>query len=189
VTGRLLYPFFNKRLDPDATGEGIDRGKGTKQITLKGGRRLKFKARSPKSGQGLTGDVVVLDEAFAVEPEHTAALIPTLSTRRRAMVLYGSRPDMKILRFSAAFAIADARWRCPGVRRMVRPGSFDEPGCSDPSCMHLIGFPGCALDNNENIQAPIRWPDAVSPGTIWATSVSSCSLLKFAREAPPWLVG
>src|SRR5215204_6541128 len=47
-TGKLLWPMFNKRLDPDAVGNGVDRGKGSKEIALKGDRRLKFKARSPR---------------------------------------------------------------------------------------------------------------------------------------------
>jgi hypothetical protein len=151
-TEKLLYPFLAKRLDPDAVGEGIDRGKGTKKIVLKGNRRLLFKARSPKSGQGLSGDVVILDEAFAVEPEHTAALVPTLSTRRQAMLLYGSsagHEDSEVLR-----GIRD-RGRKGGLAYVewCAPGSFDDPGCTDPGCQHLIGFPGCVLDRPEYIQA------------------------------------
>ena len=154
-TDKLLYPFLAKRLDPEAVGDGIDRGKGTKKIVLKGNRRLLFKARSPKSGQGLSGDVVVLDEAFAVEPEHTAALVPTLSTRPQAMLLYGSsagHEESESLRIVRDLGRKGGKG-APAYVEWCAPGSFDEPGCAEPGCQHLINFPGCALDNKENIRA------------------------------------
>jgi hypothetical protein len=154
VTDKLLWPMLNKRLDVDAVGGGIDSGKGSKTISLRGNRRLKFKARSPRSGQGLSGDVVVFDEAFALESEHTSALIPTLTTRRQAMVLYGSsagHEDSEVLR-----RVRDRGRKggpgAPAYLEWCAPGSFEEPGCKEPGCQHLIGFPGCALDVPENLQ-------------------------------------
>lgn len=155
VSDQLLFPFFAELLDPEAVGDGIDRGKGSKTISLKGNRRLKFKARSARSGQGLTGDVVVFDEAFALDPEHTSALLPTLSTRRRAMVLYGSsacHEESEVLRG----IVERGRKGGPGAPAYVEwcaPGSFNEPGCADPGCQHMINFSGCVLDDQAAIQA------------------------------------
>src|SRR5215207_2476340 len=155
VTDKLLWPMLNKRLDTDAVGDGIDSGKGSKTISLKGNRRLKFKARSPRSGQGLSGDVVVFDEAFALESEHTSALIPTLTTRRQAMVLYGSsagHEESEVLR-----GVRDRGRKggpgAPAYLEWCAPGNFDDPGCGEPGCQHLIGFPGCVLDKPEYLQA------------------------------------
>jgi len=151
VTGRLLYPSIAKRLKKD----GISRGKGDKQIELKDGKRLKFKARSPKSGQGLTGDVVVFDESFALEREHLAALVPTLSTRRRAMIFYGSSAAHE---YSEVLRGVCKRGRkggpgAPAYIEWSAPGSFDEPGGKSPECLHMPDTVGCVLDDREHIQA------------------------------------
>jgi hypothetical protein len=189
LTGQLLWPFFNEMLDPNAVGNGIDRGKGSKEIALRGGRRLKFKARSPRSGQGLTGDVVILDEAFAVEPEHVAALIPTLSTRGRAMVLFGSsacHEESESLRW----IVEDGRKggpEAPAYIEWCAPGDFDNPGCENPGCQHQIGFPGCALDKPENIQAA---NPMAGRRITWAYLRQERKLLqppaKFGRERLGW---
>jgi hypothetical protein len=149
VTNKLLYPDIAKRL------KNIDRGKGDKQIEMVDGKRLKFKARSPKSGQGLTGDVVVFDEAFALEHEHLAALIPTLSTRRRAMIFYGSSAAHE---YSEVLRGVTKRGRkggqgAPAYIEWCAPGSFDEPGCDSPECLHIPDTEGCVLDRPNYIQA------------------------------------
>lgn len=50
-------------------------------ITLKNGNRLAYAARSKGSGRGFTGDVVILDEAYALELDEMAALLPTMAAR------------------------------------------------------------------------------------------------------------
>jgi hypothetical protein len=105
------------------------------------------------------------------------------------MVLYGSsagHEDSEVLR-----KVRDrGRKGGPGAPAYVEwcaPGSFDEPGCADPGCQHLIGFPGCSLDVPENVQAAnpmagrrITWEylaqerEEVQPPT------------KFARERLGW---
>lgn len=54
---------------------------GEEGIQLQNGRRLQFVARSTSSGRGFTGDVVVLDEAFALTDEMIGAMFPTISAR------------------------------------------------------------------------------------------------------------
>jgi hypothetical protein len=142
------FPHLQRRL------RKITSGNGQEQIELVNGRRLKFKARSKKSGQGLTGDVVVFDEAFALEPAHMGALLPTLSTRRRATVLYGSsagHEDSEVLR-----GVRDrGRKGGPGAPAYIEfcaPGSFTDPGCEFPGCRHTPDMQGCTLDREDFVQ-------------------------------------
>lgn len=53
----------------------------TTEIVLKSGARVKFLARNNTSGRGFTGDLVILDEAFALTPDTMAAILPTMAAR------------------------------------------------------------------------------------------------------------
>lgn len=50
-------------------------------ITMRNGHILQFAARSSGSGRGFTGDLVVLDEAYALKASEMAALLPTMSAK------------------------------------------------------------------------------------------------------------
>lgn len=50
-------------------------------IAMQNGSVLQFAARSSGSGRGFTGDLVVLDEAYALKSSEMAALLPTLSAK------------------------------------------------------------------------------------------------------------
>ena len=76
--------------DLDREVKRIYRGNGDESIELLSGQRLIFKARTKSGGRGLTGDKVVLDEAFALHADHMGALLPTLSVRPDPQVVYGS---------------------------------------------------------------------------------------------------
>jgi hypothetical protein len=129
---------------------------GAAEIELMDGRRIKFKARSAKSGQGLTGDVIVLDEGFAVENKHLGALVPTLSTRRRAQILWGSsacHATSGPLRALVERGRAGGRG-APAYIEWCAPGSWADPGCdAGPGCSHVPGTAGCVLDDRAAIQA------------------------------------
>jgi len=68
----------------------VRRGAGEQAIELKNGCRLRFLARSSGSGRGMSGDVVYLDEAFALTPQVMGALLPTLSARENPQIWYTS---------------------------------------------------------------------------------------------------
>lgn len=53
-----------------------------------------FVARSKGSGRGFSGDLIVLDEAFALTPEHQDAMQPTMRARPKAQVVYVSTPPL-----------------------------------------------------------------------------------------------
>lgn len=122
----------------------VSRGNGDEAIELVTGQRLKFKARTNGGGRGLTGDKVVLDEAFALKPEHMGALLPTLTAVPDPQVVYGS---------SAGLIQSDI---LRGIRDRGRPGSeglayaewcAEKRPCADEACGHVVGTPGCALDD------------------------------------------
>lgn len=65
----------------DAQVSRIRRADGEEAIETKAGTKLQFMARSLKSGRGITGDTVYLDEAFALKQAMMASLLPTMAAR------------------------------------------------------------------------------------------------------------
>jgi hypothetical protein len=127
--------------------KSITRGNGDEGIELLTGQRVKFKARTKTGGRGLTGDKVVLDEAFALTPKHMGSLVPTMSARPHGQIVYGS----------SAGLVESAVLR--GIRDRGQPGgdpglvylewADDLPGgCAQgEACRHLPNTPGCRLDD------------------------------------------
>ena len=72
--------------------KNISHGNGDEAIELLGGSRLMFKARTTGGGRGLTGDKVILDEAYALQPAHMGALLPTLSAPTPGVSASPSKP-------------------------------------------------------------------------------------------------
>lgn len=65
------------------------------EMRFRGGGRISFIARSRTSGRGLTGDLLVFDEAQDLNDEAQGALLPTISARPGAQAWYfGSAPDI-----------------------------------------------------------------------------------------------
>lgn len=125
----------------------IYRGNGDEAIELLNGARLIFKTRTKGGGRGLSGDKVILDEAFALQPMHMGALLPTLSARPDPQVVYGS---------SAGLAESDV---LRSIRDRGRPGTDPRlayiewcapTGCRLEQCDHTLMTPGCALDDQQN---------------------------------------
>ena len=60
---------------------------GEQGIELRTGQRLKYKARTGGGGRGFAGaDLVVLDEAQHLLPEHVAAIVPTITASPNAQI-------------------------------------------------------------------------------------------------------
>lgn len=70
----------------------IREANGEQQIILRSGARLRFVARSKGSGRGFSGDLNILDEAYALTRTQLAALMPTMSARPNPQILYFSTP-------------------------------------------------------------------------------------------------
>jgi len=138
-------PYLDRRV------ANIYRGNGDEAIELLGGQRLIFKARTKSGGRGLSGDKVVLDEGFALQPSHMGALLPTLSARPDPQVVYGS---------SAGLAESEI---LRSIRNRGRAGADpmlaylewcdDLPGsCQSPNCTHELDMAGCRLDDRRRWQ-------------------------------------
>ena len=131
--------------------KGIYRGNGDESIELLTGQRVKFKARTKTGGRGLSGDKVVLDEAFALQPVHMGSLFPLMSVRPDPQVLYGSSAGLEqsgVLR-----GIRD-RGRAGGDPGLVYLEWCDDlPGeCATASCDHNLSAVGCRLDDRARWQ-------------------------------------
>lgn len=117
-------------------------------IELKNGQRLNFKARTTTGGRGLTGDKVVLDEAFALTRPMLGALIPTLSARPDPQVVYGSSAG---LRSSEPLRKVRDRGRAGSSRRLIwLEWGAPRLACVSDKCDHEWGSIGCQLDKVEN---------------------------------------
>jgi hypothetical protein len=63
---------------------------GEESVELRNGRRVRFLARTSGSGRGFTGDTVLLDEAYRLNQEQMAALLPTMGARPDPQLWYAS---------------------------------------------------------------------------------------------------
>lgn len=119
--------------------------KGEEQIEFVTGVRVDFLARSSGGGRGLTGDVVVLDEALFLSPVMMGALLPTLSSRPNPHVRYGSSPGL--LASDVLRSIRDRGRTGTDASLTYVEWSSERQPCADPACPHRPGAPGCRLDD------------------------------------------
>jgi len=127
--------------------KSIPRGNGDEGVELLSGQRVKFKARTRVGGRGLSGDKVVLDEAFALQPEHMGSLLPTLSVRPDPQVVYGSSAGLAT---SAVLRAIRDRGRTGNDDRLAYLEWCDDlPGeCESPKCdHHPLTAKGCRMDD------------------------------------------
>lgn len=165
--------------------KAIHRGHGHEKVELTSGARLVFRTRTVSGARGLSGDKVVLDEAMFLQPGHMGALLPTMSAREDAQVVYGG----------SAGLLDSKVWR--DVRNRGRPGSdprlayvewCDDLGgtCATESCTHRLTAVGCRLDDRR------RWKRAnptmgrrISEEHI-AAERRAMPAEEFARERLSW---
>ena len=117
---------------------------GQNAIELRSGARLIFRARTSGGGRGLTGDRIILDEAFALQPMHLGALLPTLTSVPDPQIVYGSSAGL--LRSDVLRAVRD-RGRVGSERLAYAEWLADRRECESQACSHKPGVEGCALDD------------------------------------------
>ena len=167
----------------------VIKANGEEGFEFVGGKRLRFKARTKAGGRGLTGDRVILDEGFALQPSHMGSLMPTMSAKSlhgNPQILYGSsagRVDSSVLR-----DLRD-RGRRGGDPSLVYVEWADTGGpddCVAEHCDHRFGVAGCALDEQH------RWRRAnpalgVRISVEWVEGERrSMPPEEFARERLGW---
>lgn len=161
-------------------------GAGSEAIEFTHDRRLIFKARTKSSGRSLSGDTVILDEAFALQPEHIASLAPTLAARPDPQMLYGSSAGL--LTSSVLRALRD-RGRGKAARLAYAEWAAEQRPCLHPECDHAVGADGCALDD----EALWRQANtAIARGRMTVETIAglrqanAAEPMKFAREQLGW---
>ena len=155
---------------------------GRESIEFTGDRRLLFKARTGTSARSLSGDTVILDEAFALQPEHMASLTPTLAARPDPQLMYGSSAG---LLSSAVLRAVRDRGRTGSLRLAYAEWCATWRACADPDCEHAVGTPGCWLDDEdawEECNTAVRRGRITLQTLRGLRSAMAAEPLKFARE-------
>jgi len=133
--------------DLDRRVQRIRTGSGSQAIEIKprfGGARIRFKARTSAGGRGLTAAKVILDEGFALEAPMMGALLPTMISQPAGQVVYASSAGMaksRVLR-----GVRD-RGRAGAPRSVYAEWLAPRRECERRDCDHMVGTPGCALDD------------------------------------------
>lgn len=159
-------------------------GAGSEAIEFTGDRRLIFKARHAGSARSLSGDTVILDEGYALMPEHMGALVPTLAARPDPQLLIGSSAGMAK---SAVLRSLRDRGRRGSARVAYAEWCADERECPE-GCSHVVGVAqGCALDD-EDLRRQAN--TAIARGRITLDTVEgmrqSMPPEQFRRECIGW---
>ncbi|MGC4769212.1 hypothetical protein ACLQ25_09555 [Micromonospora sp. DT44] len=95
LLGRLGTKLNDNLYDVDGILIKVINTNGEESLErLDTGARIRFVARSKGSGRGFSGDVNLIDEAFAYTSVHQAALMPTMSARPNPQVVYTSSPPL-----------------------------------------------------------------------------------------------
>lgn len=155
-------------------------GAGSEAIEFTGDRRLIFKARTGTSARSLSGDTVILDEAFALQPEHIASLAATLAARPDPQMLYGSSAGL--LSSTVLRALRD-RGRLGAPRLSYAEWMAEKRPCADPDCDHAVSASGCALDD------PDLWREANTAVARGRMTIDTLAGLRQANAADPMKFG
>ena len=118
-------------------------GAGSEAVEFVSGPRLRFVARSKGSGRGFTAAKVILDEAYAIEAEEMAALLPTLATQPAAQIVYTSSAGMASSDHLRAVRDRGRRGGDPSLCWLEWGGRATCPA----KCGHDLDDPDCALND------------------------------------------
>ena len=181
------YDHLRRRVKKITTGNG-DEG-----IELVSGARMKFRARSSTGGRGLTGDVLYLDEAFAVVAAMIGALMPTLSSVPNPKIRYLSSPGLatsevlRDLRDRGRSGDGDRSKGDPSLSYAEWGDRNAHNGCASDDCDHHRTREGCALDDLDRIR---NANPAMRRGRITEKFVRaerrSMPAAEYARERAGW---
>lgn len=85
----------------------VYRSNGKEGLLMSSGQTLECIARSKGSGRGYTGDLVVLDEAYALTAEQLEATMPTMLAADNAQVWYTSSPPLDAVSGQVLMSVRD----------------------------------------------------------------------------------
>jgi hypothetical protein len=111
----------------------VSRAHGEEGIKLRNGSQIKFKTRTKSGGRGLSGDLVILDEAMILSEYSVGALLPLLSARKNPQLWYtGSAVDADVHDAGRVFAGIRERGLAGGDPSLVYIEYSCKPG-ADPT--------------------------------------------------------
>lgn len=123
---------------------------GKEGFELRNGSRLDILARTGRSGRGLGGSNLYMDEGLYLEGKMMGALVPTMSARPNAHIVYASSPGLttsEVLR-----SLRDRGRAGDDPHLSWIEWSNDRQPCRSMDCTHDPGTPGCWLDDLEAVQ-------------------------------------
>lgn len=130
----------------------VTEANGEESIELMSGAMLVYLARSKGGGRGLGGKRVVIDEALFYSEDQAGALLPILAARTNPQITYassGCKLESDQLRALTKRGQGGADPSLIYVEWKAR-GGWGDTGCRmGGGCIHLVGTPGCALDDVE----------------------------------------
>lgn len=85
-----LDRLFEGSYDISRRVRKVSRGNGEQAFWFHNGARILFLARSPDSGRGLSGDLVLMDEAMKLRAAPIGALLPVMSARPNPQLVYAA---------------------------------------------------------------------------------------------------
>lgn len=193
-------PDLSKRVRQMYTGNTEN------SIVLNDGRTLRFLARTHGSGRGLTADMLILDEAYALKQGELAALMPTLATSENPQTIYTSSagmPNSEVLesvrergKNKASKGLAYFEW---SAKEDADPDDMDalieaNPGLGTRLSLEHVASERGAMDDETfkrerlGIWAKIGGDSAISPAA-WAACLDHDSVagsrVAFSVDVPP----
>jgi hypothetical protein len=102
---RRMLQLLESAPDLDRKVMRVTRSHGEEGIELRDGSRIQYQTRTSDGGRGLTGDLVMLDEAMKLAQEVIATLMPTLRAVPNPQIWYvGSAVDQTTMDHGLTFA-------------------------------------------------------------------------------------
>lgn len=102
-----LIALFEASDDLRKRVKQVYRSNGKEGMRMSNGATLECIARSKGSGRGFTGDLVVLDEAYALTAEQMEATMPTMLAADNAQVWYTSSPPLDAVSGQVLMSVRD----------------------------------------------------------------------------------
>lgn len=167
----------------------ITYGHGEECIELHNGATLEFLARSSGGGRGLGGKRVIFDEALVLPSNAVGALLPTLSARPDPQVNYGSSAGTARSEYLARLVRRGRKGGDPSLIwiEYCAPGSWKNPPCDKgKECTHMVGMPGCALDNEDFWQLANHTLDRRITRDYVRAERRALPIREFGRERMGW---
>lgn len=172
------YDHLRRRCKKPRTANGDE---GIETLT---GKRLNFRARAQGAGRGLSGDKVILDEAFKLSGATVGDLLPTTAARPNSQIRYASSAGR--LESAHLRSLRD-RGRAGGDASLAYlEWCAPDRECASDECDHLPSATGCALDHVDLWQAANPALGIRIPIERVAAFRRSMPPEEFAREFLSW---